>query len=341
MRLVWFRRDLRSFDNTALTAALNSGDPVAAMYIATPEQWHQHHLAPIQADLIWRRLAELQQELAALNVPLFYQQVADFQAAAVAVSQLAKTLNATQVLANRDYELDEQQRDQLAQQLLSEQGIIWSAFDDKCVLPPGSVRTKQGEFFKVFTPFKRAWLTLFQPPVIGKNRPVALWNVPSALAELVWHPEQAFDYPRIDSTPWAADFETVRAQLRDFCRERVQDYHQARDFPAREGTSSLSPYLAIGVLSARQCVARLYHESSMGELSEGAQVWLSELIWREFYQHLVAIEPNLSKSRDFVEWGARLEWWNDNEKFQLWCEGKTGYPIVDAAMRQLNHTGWL
>lgn len=113
MRLVWFRRDLRSFDNTALTAALNSGDPVAAMYIATPEQWHQHHLAPIQADLIWRRLAELQQELAALNVPLFYQQVADFQAAAVAVSQLAKTLNATQVLANRDYELDEQQRDQL------------------------------------------------------------------------------------------------------------------------------------------------------------------------------------------------------------------------------------
>lgn len=130
--------------------------------------------------------------------------------------------------------MDEQQRDQLAQQLLSEQGIIWSAFDDKCVLPPGSVRTKQGEFFKVFTPFKRAWLTLFQPPVIGKNRPVALWNVPSALAELVWHPEQAFDYPRIDSTPWAADFETVRAQLRDFCRERVQDYHQARDFPARK-----------------------------------------------------------------------------------------------------------
>ncbi|GHY18653.1 deoxyribodipyrimidine photo-lyase [Vibrio cholerae] len=341
MRLVWFRRDLRSFDNTALTAALNSGDPVAAMYIATPEQWYQHHLAPIQADLIWRRLAELQQELAALNVPLFYQQVADFQAAAVAVSQLAKTLNATQVLANRDYELDEQQRDQSAQQLLSEQGIIWSAFDDKCVLPPGSVRTKQGEFFKVFTPFKRAWLTLFQPPVIGKNRPAALWNVPSALAELVWHPEQAFDYPRIDSTPWAADFETVRAQLREFCRERVQDYHQARDFPAQEGTSSLSPYLAIGVLSARQCVARLYHESPMGELSEGAQVWLSELIWRDFYQHLVAIEPNLSKSRDFVEWGARLEWWNDNEKFQLWCEGKTGYPIVDAAMRQLNQTGWM
>lgn len=83
-----------------------------------------------------------------------------------------------------------------------------------------------GRIFKVFTPFKRAWLTLFQPPVIGKNRPVALWNVPSALAELVWHPEQAFDYPRIDSTPWAADFETVRAQLRDFavneCRTTIK-----------------------------------------------------------------------------------------------------------------------
>ncbi len=78
----------------------------------------------------------------------------------------------------------------------------------------------------------------------------------------------------------------------------------------------------------------------MGELSEGAQVWLSELIWREFYQHLVAIEPNLRKVVTLWR-GGRLEWWNDNEKFQLWCEGKTGYPIVDAAMRQLNQTGWM
>ncbi|ENM5761362.1 deoxyribodipyrimidine photo-lyase [Vibrio mimicus] len=341
MKLVWFRRDLRSFDNTALTVAIESGETVAAVYVATPQQWQQHNLAPIQADFIWRRLAALQQELAAINVPLFYQQVADFREAATAVNQLAKSLNANQVLANRDYELDEQQRDLRTEQLLAEQGISWSAFDDKCILPPGSIRTKQGEFFKVFTPFKRAWLSLFQPPVIPRNHSAAPWDVPNEFSHLVWHTDQVFDYPKVDSSQWPVEFEVIRTQLRDFCRERVQDYHQWRDFPARAGTSVLSPYLAIGALSARQCVARLYRESEMSALSEGAQVWLSELIWREFYQHLVAIEPNISKSRDFLEWGARLEWWNDSEKFQRWCEGNTGYPIVDAAMRQLNQTGWM
>ncbi|ENM5786422.1 deoxyribodipyrimidine photo-lyase [Vibrio metoecus] len=341
MKLVWFRRDLRSFDNTALSAAIASGEPVVAVYIATPAQWQQHHVAPIQADFIWRRLGELQQELAALNVPLLYQQVADFKAAAEAVSQLASKLNATQVFANRDYELDEQQRDRHTELLLDERGISWATFDDKCLLPPGCVRTKQGEHFKVFTPFKRAWLSLFQPPIIAKNQPAEPWTLSSEWASWVWNSAQTFDYPRVDSQSWPVDFETIRNQLRDFCREQVQNYHQLRDFPAREGTSVLSPYLAIGALSARQCVARLYRESSMGALSEGAQVWLSELIWREFYQHLVAIEPNISKSRDFHEWGSRLEWWNDNEKFQRWCEGTTGYPIVDAAMRQLNQTGWM
>ncbi len=136
MKLVWFRRDLRSFDNTALSAAIASGEPVVAVYIATPAQWQQHHVAPIQADFIWRRLGELQQELAALNVPLLYQQVADFKAAAEAVSQLASKLNATQVFANRDYELDEQQRDRHTELLLDERGISWATFDDKCLLPP-------------------------------------------------------------------------------------------------------------------------------------------------------------------------------------------------------------
>ncbi|MFG0605250.1 deoxyribodipyrimidine photo-lyase [Vibrio mimicus] len=341
MRLVWLRRDLRSVDNSALSAAIASGDPVMAVYLATPKQWHQHHLAPIQADFIWRRLGALQQELAELNVPLLYRQVADFHDASEVICQLAKTLKAKQVFANRDYELDEQQRDLRTEQRLAEQQIAWWAFDDKCILPPGSVRTQQGEFFKVFTPFKRAWLSLFQPPTIVKNSPALKGTIPSELTDWIWNNEQAFDYERVDSSQWPVEFETIRNQLRDFCRERVQDYHQWRDFPARTGTSSLSPYLAIGALSARQCVARLYRESAMGVLGEGAQVWLSELIWREFYQHLVAREPNLSKSRDFHEWGAHLEWWNDHEKFQRWCEGQTGYPIVDAAMRQLNQTGWM
>lgn len=341
MQLVWFRRDLRSMDNTALNAALATGEPVVALYIATPEQWQKHHLAPIQADFIWRRLAVLQQELTALNVPLLYQQVDDFNAAANVVTQLASALNVTHVFANRDYEFDEQQRDQRTAQALAKVGILWSASDDKCLFAPGSVLTQQGQLFKVFTPFKRRWLALLQPPRISKTLPAPAWSLPNELSAWLWHPQQAFGYPRGDSSAWPVDSLSLHRQLHTFCGERVQDYHQSRDFPARDGTSMLSPYLAIGALSVRQCVASLFAESSVGVLSEGGQVWLNELIWREFYQHWVAIDPHLSKSDDFQPWAARLEWWNEDEKFRRWCEGCTGYPIIDAAMRQLNQTGWM
>lgn len=341
MKLVWLRRDLRSVDNGALNQAIASGEPVCALFVATPGQWQSHDMAPIQADLIYRRLFALQQELEALHIPLLYQEVDDFTQAAHLVADLAKQLSADQVLANRDYELNEQQRDALSAELLDRQGIEWTALDDKCVMAPGSVLNKQGDYFKVFTPFKRAWLTQFTPPRIEATTQAAPWSVNESLSDWVWSDSRTFSFPRADSRDWPVEFDALRQRLRAFCQEQMDDYKKWRDFPARASTSTLSPYLAIGALSARQCIARIYAESHMGELSEGAQTWLSELIWREFYQHLLTFEPRLSKSQDFLDWGTRLEWWQDDDKFRRWCEGKTGYPIVDAAMRQLNHTGWM
>lgn len=341
MKLVWLRRDLRSVDNGALNQAISSGEAVCALFVATPAQWQQHDLAPIQADLIYRRLFALQHELQALNIPLLYKEVDDFNQAAEFVADLAQQLDAGQVLANRDYELNEQQRDALAAELLTAKGIDWHSEHDKCVLAPGSVLNKQGDYFKVFTPFKRAWLTRFAPPRIEAPVKAACWELDASFSALVWDDAQPFSHPRVDSSDWPVEFDDLRQRLRAFCQEQVTDYKQLRDFPARAATSTLSPYLAIGALSPRQCIARLYAESDMGALSEGAQTWLSELIWREFYQHLLVFEPRLSKSKDFLDWGARLKWWQDEEKFLRWCEGKTGYPIVDAAMRQLNQTGWM
>ncbi|WP_441257925.1 deoxyribodipyrimidine photo-lyase [Vibrio sp. Vf1514] len=341
MKLVWLRRDLRSVDNTALNEALASDEAVCALFVATPTQWQQHDMAPMQADFIHRRLFALQTELAALNVPLLYREVATFTEAVDAVTEVASALHANQVLANRDYELNEQQRDAQAAERLHQQGIEWQSFDDKCVMPPGSVRNKQGDYFKVFTPFKRAWLAQFSPPRIQASRAAKPWSLPEALQSLLWCESQPFTHPRVSSDAWPVDFDTIRRRLRAFCQEQLDDYKQQRDFPAQDGTSSLSPYLAIGALSPRQCIARVYAESDMGALSDGAQTWLSELIWREFYQHLLTFEPKLSKSKDFLAWGARLTWWTDEAKFARWCEGNTGYPIVDAAMRQLNQTGWM
>ncbi len=341
MKLVWLRRDLRSIDNTALDHAIASGELVTAIFIATPEQWQQQDLAPIQADFIYRRLFALQQELIALNIPLLYQQVSDYQQASQTIIAIAQQLGVNQVLVNRDYEWNEQQRDRHAEHGLADLGITWSAFDDKCIVAPGQVLNKQGEYFKVFTPFKRAWLTRFSPPTITKPSAAVVNQLLIDGHEALWGIACRFDFPRISSESWPVDFDTVRDKLRQFCHQALHRYHQQRDYPALEATSQLSPYLAIGVLSARQCLARMYAQSDSGTLSSGADVWLSELIWREFYQHLLTFEAKLSKGKAFHRWGDRLQWQNDNVAFARWCEGKTGYPIVDAAMRQLNQTGWM
>ncbi|MGC9422811.1 deoxyribodipyrimidine photo-lyase [Vibrio sp.] len=341
MKLVWLRRDLRAVDNTALRYAITSTQPVYALYIATPQQWQQHGMAAIQADLIYRRLFELQQELAALNVPLLYIECDDFSQAAQAVAEMSAALGVDQVLVNREYEYNEQQRDALAQRLLAEQAIEWCDFDDKCVIPPGQVLTKQGDYFKVFTPFKRAWLTQFVPPTILTTPVAQKVQVPEAYRAYVWSEAQPFTYPRYTSEQWPVDFDAIRQQLRQFCQHKVDEYHQQRDYPAQEYTSRLSAYLAIGAISARQCLARLYTQSTGGVLSAGADMWMSELVWREFYQHLMAFEAKLSQGKDFHSWAAQLVWYNDTAAFERWCEGQTGFPIVDAAMRQLKQTGWM
>ena len=343
MKLVWFRRDLRAVDNQALHCAVASGEPVLALFIATPKQWASHDMAPIQADFIYRRLTELQKELSALNIPLCYRQVDDFSASIEAVVEFAQGVGATHVLGNKDYEINEVLRDQHVATALAKIGIESTWFDDKCVQKPGSVLSKQGTYFKVFTPFKRAWMQSMSRPMIEKILPVqgSEAQQKSTWQRFVWSTEQPFDYPRKSSEQWPVHFDAIRQALRDFCRDKAFRYSQERDFPALDSTSKLSPYLAIGALSARQCMARLFAESEVGFLSEGAETWLSELVWREFYQHLLHFEPKLSKAKDFHHWGANLVWHNSDTAFQAWCEGQTGFPIVDAAMRQLNATGWM
>jgi deoxyribodipyrimidine photo-lyase len=123
----------------------------------------------------------------------------------------------------------------------------------------------------------------------------------------------------------------------------VQDYQLARDFPAKPGTSGLSAYLVIGVISVQQAIARLQLEAgaSLWQEKSGAAVWLSELIWREFYKHILVAYPALIKHQPFQQDTAAIVWGNNQQWFQAWCDGNTGYPIVDAAMRQLNQTGWM
>ncbi|EKA7415170.1 deoxyribodipyrimidine photo-lyase [Vibrio parahaemolyticus] len=343
MILVWFRRDLRTLDHTALKAALDTGQPVVACFVASPEQWQEHHMAPMQADLIARRLEHVHQELTELNIPLLYKEVPRFEDCTKVICDWADKLNAMAVMVNINYEVNEVELDRKVSQALDNRGVEFHAFHDKCVHAPTTVLNKQGEYFKVFTPFKRAWLQKFSLPTVSK--PQRQNELPSeqlaAVKQDGFDADYTFSYPRESSEAWCAATNDILKQLRTFARERSDGYQMKRDFPAIDGTSQLSPYLAIGALSPRQCIARLYAENSQPDLSEGKATWLSEIIWREFYQHLLVFEPKLVKGRGFIDWEDKIQWSYDEQAFECWKTGTTGYPIVDAAMRQLNQTGWM
>lgn len=342
VHLVWLRHDLRVYDNqalyTACSAAAHDKGTVLALFIATPQSWNAHQMAPLRQDLLRRRVLAMQTELAALNIPLLAVEGTDYTSCAPLIAALLP-LGVKALYAQVEYELREQRRDQQLSALLAEQGVAAHWFDRLCIMPPGSIRTQQGDIYKVFTPFKRNWLQrlasdgiqCYPKPALQQEHALSLPALPVMQA-----PDQS-------SANWPVTETEILQRMRDFCQHRVGAYQQDRDFPAIDGTSQLSPYLAIGVISAQQCVARLQLEAkeALWQEKSGASVWLSELIWRDFYKHILVAFPHLIKHRAFQAETDLIQWPNEQAPFTAWCRGETGYPIVDAAMRQLNQTGWM
>lgn len=342
LNVVWFRNDLRAYDNAVLDSAVEhstrNGSPLVALFIATPDSWQHHDMALIKQDLIRRRVMQLKTELAVLNIPLIAVEGNDYKQVGEVFVQLVKHYKLS-VFVQREYELREQLRDKQVETILVDSGGQYIEFDTQCIMPPGSVRTQQGDIYKVFTPFKRNWLaTLKQHGVRCYPKPK-----PLAINTIVLPEFDEMQSGDNSSAAWSVDEVEVLGKMRQFCQEKVGAYHTARDFPAIDGTSLLSAYLAIGVISPAQCVARLQIEAKDSWQSDksGAEIWLSELIWREFYKHILVAYPNLIKHKPFQSETDGIRWSNNEALFKAWCEGQTGFPIVDAAMRQLNKTGWM
>ncbi|WP_318518376.1 deoxyribodipyrimidine photo-lyase [Photobacterium leiognathi] len=344
--IIWFRDDLRTVDNTALNHAIETGLPVIALFVATPMQWHEHHVAAIQIDFIHRRLRVLKQQLAELNIPLQVMQCNDFSESVDAIAEYCHQHRVVHVFVNKQYPLNEQLRDEKLGVLLAQLGIKQSLFDDNYVLEPETILNREGELFKVFTPYRNAWIKRFSAKPsypVTTNKEVALSDTTSAmLADST--DIQSLGYPVIESVLWPVDEEAILQRLDTFCVTKAQDYHQQRDIPAIDGTSCLSPFLAIGALSARQCVYQLLqHFPHALEVNkeDGAFTWLNEIIWREFYGHLLHRYPELSKNQPFQDYTQYVRWLDNPTLLKAWQDGKTGFPIVDAAMRQLRATGWM
>ncbi|HDX8380236.1 TPA: deoxyribodipyrimidine photo-lyase [Aeromonas salmonicida] len=344
MKLVWFRNDLRLADNPALRHACAEAGEVAALFVISPTPWQQHKMAPIRQQFLLAQVDELGRALAALGIPLHLLRVETFAEMPTALASLSNDLGVSQLYANQAIEIDEQRRDLAVSAMLAEQEVSCHWFNGCCVLPPGRVLTGAGEMFKVFTPFSRAWLKALEEDGFVIHR------APAPRAEpLPWQPLAAreWSYGALgEVTPdprWPVGEAEAQRRLHAFLEQAVLDYGETRDFPAQAGTSILSPYLAAGIISPRQCVGALQQRLGHRPQSkaEPGFVWLNELVWREFYRHLLVLVPTLSMNLPFKPETAALPWSWDPVAFAAWCEGRTGYPIVDAAMRCLNATGWM
>lgn len=331
--LVWLRSDLRTYDNSALAAARDSG-ALRVLYIATPGQWQEHGMSLRQQNLIYQVLTDLESSLAQRGIPFDVEVLDHFRDIPAWLARYCEHHHISAVHANREYLVNEWQRDSEVERALS---LPCHWYHDRLLIEPGAVLTGNGEPYKVFTPFARRWHAILaeRHPTPGR-RPKALGPARATRAIPRFCEE-------VDVSAWPGSEEQALRRLRRFCAERVQDYHQQRDLPAVDGTSQLSPALAIGLLSPRQCLARLQAESggAVPQGKNGEATWLNELVWREFYQHVAFQFPRVVKGRAFKPETEQIRWRNNPADFQAWCEGHTGYPIVDAGMRQLKQTGWM
>ncbi|WP_372373581.1 deoxyribodipyrimidine photo-lyase [Vreelandella venusta] len=341
LQLVWLRSDLRIHDNSALAAAAAKG-PVVAVFLRSVAQWQTHGHGATKIDFWARSVAALKASLNGLNIPLLHRDIDHYDEAAQVLLDIAREHQITQLHFNYEYALNEQRRDQSVLDAFQQAEITVQGHHDAVAFAPGSLLTGKGDYYGVFTPFSKAW----HKQVTAQQ--LALRNTPGVQPPLAIDSDPLPAPPSLDNDPvdkrlWPAGEEAASDNLERFLRFRGRHYKQQRDFPNVRGTSELSPYLALGMISYRQCLQAVMSENS-GHLADGdagLTSWVNELIWREFYQHVAVGFPQVCRHQPFQEHTKQLRWRDDDKGFQAWCEGRTGYPIVDAAMRQLVTTGWM
>ena len=337
--LFWFRRDLRDYDNAGLAAALQSARQVYCVFVfdrdildLLPRKYDR------RVDFICRSIGELGAALRKRGGGLLLRH----GRASEEIPRLAREVGASAVFTNHDYEPRSLARDEKVAAQLHNLRIDFRTFKDQAIFERDEVLTQAGTPFTVFTPYKNAWLKRLS------DADLAVRDVELSAQHLA-HPSAAVAPPAVAeiAIPAALGFEPTNINdllpagmsgansLLDDFRQRIAQYREARNFPAVKGVSYLSVHLRFGTISIRE-LARI----AQAEQTAGADTWLSELIWRDFYFQILYHFPYVATSAFRPQYN-RLKWENSTSLFQAWCEGRTGYPIVDAAMRQINETGYM
>jgi deoxyribodipyrimidine photo-lyase len=312
--LCWFRRDLRLDDNAALYYALKENKSVLAFFIFdTAILKDLEDKKDPRVDFIHQSIIHLKHQLEALGSTLLV-----FHGDPV---EIFKTLEPKSVYANHDYEPYALKRDSSVQQILSEREISFKTFKDQVIFEKAEILKQDGKPYTVFTPYSRKW----------KEKLDGFYVKSYPAKKYYRNLKQSKTLPLPSLSDLGFQQAEVSFPARAVKAAIIQDYHRQRNFPAINGTTRLSVHLRFGTISIRKLV-QIAHKTN--------EAWLNELIWREFYQMILYHFPTVV-THSFKSPYDRIEWRNNPKEFKAWCEGKTGYPIVDAGMRELNSTGFM
>jgi deoxyribodipyrimidine photo-lyase len=353
--LVWFRRDLRTGDNAALYYALRHCERVWCAFVFDTTilqpliDWahaRDDQKSKVQDRRIEFILASLEELDASLKkggggLIVLHGDPAE------EIPKLAAQLEVEAVFTNHDYEPVAIERDETVAERLADEKRQLLTFKDQVIFERDELLNGQGKPFAVFTPYKNAWLKKLTPFDL---KPYPVERYAKSLARPPHKPEHTwptlgkmgFAPGKLAEAQMSAGMSGAQALLEDFLT-RIDSYADRRDFPAARGTSHLSVHLRFGTVSIRT-LARLAHQMSLQPDGQGAATWLSELVWRDFYFMILAHHPHIAKGESFKREFDAVRWETGKHAdalFVAWCDGRTGFPLVDAAMRQLNQTGFM
>ena len=337
--LVWLRNDLRCIDNPALyfadQAAKPSNEGIAVVITPTPEQWAEHNESDAKTGLRAGLIKNLAKTLASLGIPTHLLDADTFEQIPNLITQFCLSNNIQHLWFNQDFPIHEQARDQAVCEQLKLHNIAVHV-QPADIIVPQDVLSQQGTPFKVFTPFFKRWVAMLA------QQDITPLPAPEAQAEALSSPVLDLKWQKtFREDLWPADHDIAKQKLWQFCHHKERHYQEGRDYPIEPATSTLSPYLALGALGPRQCLEAIFYTCNQEERRWQDSIWLKELAWRDFYRQLMKHFAFLCKHHPFKAETNALIWRHSEDEFQAWCEGKTGFPIVDAAMRQLNQTGWM
>ncbi len=332
--LVWFRRDLRDFDHAALYHALKTSKNVYCVFIFDTEILDAlTNQADRRVEFIWESVRELKLALQRQGGDLLVRH----SKAAEMIPKLAIELNVDAIFVNHDYEPSAIERDSKVKAALKANNIDYHSFKDQVIFEKDEILNLSNKPYRVFTPYRNAVLKKLDDFYLSPYPVDSFIHHLAKIAPTELPSLEAIGFTKTNLTAMQlpTGMSGGKLLLDDFTT-RIAEYKTARDFPAVKGVSYLSTHLRFGTVSIRH-LARTAHQ--MG--NAGADTWLNELIWRDFYFQILYHHPEVASGHAFNPQFNHLSFSNNQQYFDAWCAGKTGYPLVDAAMRQINQTGYM